>query len=669
MAQKNINHFRNKTSTNFNYLNLFKTAENRNYKRDFNPTRLTKNIKELVLSNRNYISYFKKYNDLTTEFSFKNPKNEDYPIRKNEEYLKIGETTSASSSSFYITSTSFQKNRRKSFIKNLKNLPEIKTEMNSHSNEKFKSNINLIKFEPIYSMIKKGKKNMEIMDNFDGILKTEEKNEMINFLYNYCMELPNIKNQTYKFEKESIIKVLNNEKKIFNTKLICESMSLKFRNVNLNNEQIIYLPFSFLPLYYMLSFDKFKLFLSNIIKFNLETEEFVIFKPEIQNIIYCFFKHIKQFIKNEEYKTNISFNINENTYNLKYDWILYQEEYSKSIYEFEIILPNIKFIVNDFNTQFIKKIPKILMIHLIKNSFQNWEKFTTDELNINISFRKILNEITNKKSKNHMNKIYNLSEHSLHSNKNECTFFFTDEINMTYYEIISFYSVLILSGNNYEIYKKFKLNLEETKNLLKMNKIWTLMEIIHKCLFINKINGNIILKLDLLKDIDVNYFEKVKEMRLTPKPEDKNLIKYKSKNLKIEIVKPYFSNYTIDNYGSISKSNYCFPLGLLKNLLINKKRDFPKIYFKEKKGFNYVKSFKFNDIEKEFLNEEKRNDFFKINPSEEKIILQKRFSKQPSSTKTRIGIKPFHRSITGKVGITQFYNSHRSSVIQKSKFN
>ena len=63
------------------------------------------------------------------------------------------------------------------------------------------------------------------------------------------------------------------------------------------------------------------------------------------------------------------------------------------------------------------------------------------------------------------------------------------------------------------------------------------------------------------------------------------------------IVKPYFSNFTIDNYGSISKSNYCFPLGLLKHLLINKKRDFPKIYFKEKKGFNYVKSFKFNDIE------------------------------------------------------------------------
>ena len=86
-----------------------------------------------------------------------------------------------------------------------------------------------------------------------------------------------------------------------------------------------------------------------------------------------------------------------------------------------------------------------------------------------------------------MNKIYNLSEHSLHSNKNECTFFFTDEINMTYYEIISFYSVLILSGNNYEIYKKFHLNLEETKNLLKMNKIWTLMEIINNVYLLIKL--------------------------------------------------------------------------------------------------------------------------------------------------------------------------------------
>ncbi len=45
--------------------------------------------------------------------------------------------------------------------------------------------------------------------------------------------------------------------------------------------------------------------------------------------------------------------------------------------------------------------------------------------------------------------------------------FFKDVINMAYYEIISFYSLYIFSGNNYEIYKKFKLNIEEIKNSLK----------------------------------------------------------------------------------------------------------------------------------------------------------------------------------------------------------
>ena len=41
-----------------------------------------------------------------------------------KEYLKTGETISASSSYFYITYTSFH--RHKSFIKKLKNLSEIK---------------------------------------------------------------------------------------------------------------------------------------------------------------------------------------------------------------------------------------------------------------------------------------------------------------------------------------------------------------------------------------------------------------------------------------------------------------------------------------------------------------------------------------------------------------
>ncbi len=50
----------------------------------------------------------------------------------------------------------------------------------------------------------------------------------------------------------------------------------------------------------------------------------------------------------------------------------------------------------------------------------------------------------------------------------------------------------------------------------------------------------------------------------------------------------------------------------------------------------------------------KRNDIFKINHDKEKILIQKRFSKQPSGKKKRIGLKPFDRSITGKVGIINF---------------
>ena len=108
----------------------------------------------------------------------------------------------------------------------------------------------------------------------------------------------------------------------------------------------------------MLSFDKFKLFLATIIRYNIDDGKFVIIQSDLQNLIYSFYKYIKKQIKNEEYLANIMYNINENIINFNYDWIISPEVESKAIYEVEITLPNIKFIIYDINALFFKTMPK-----------------------------------------------------------------------------------------------------------------------------------------------------------------------------------------------------------------------------------------------------------------------------------------------------------------------
>ena len=658
MSSNKGNHFRSNTINTFNYHKIFKLNEKKNQENKHNPTKLIKNMKELVLNENKYVSYFKKYNELTRNFSFKKPGNNKYPVTKNEEYIKIGETTSESSTSIYLTLQTLKSKKSNNSTHELKLLSGINKKYN-HSQKKLK--IKSIKFRSLSSIINEKKDSMKIMDNYEGIIDKNNKKKIIDILFNFCQEIPKLKNMFVIKEQKSIINGKIYNKKYFNTKLICESMSLKYKNVFTNEEHFLFIPFSFLPMYYMLSFDKFKLFLATIIRYNIDDGKFVIIQSDLQNLIYSFYKYIKKQIKNEEYLANIMYNINENIINFNYDWIVSPEEESKAIYKVEIILPNIKFIIHDIDTLFIKTLPKNLVINLLQNSFVNWEKYCTEELNVNFQFRQLYNEITNNKIENHINKIYNLNEHTLHSKKNEYSFFFTDDVFMSYYEILRLNTVMILSGENYEIFKKFYLNLEEIKLLYKANQIWSLTEIIYKCLFINKNNGKMILNLNLLKGLDINYFLRLKQTKFELPPDDNNLIKFKSNNLKIEILKPYYLNYMIDNYGDISKINYSLPIGLFKFLLNHEIDDYYQIFYRNKKDLNYPKIYNVSEIEKIFKNEEKRNNYYQIyNNESESPTLFKRYSKQPSIQKKKFG-KFLHRSVTGEVGISQFLPLKKTS--------
>ena len=630
------NHLAIKTYNNFNYHLALNENESKhmNTESDIFSSRLQKNMKELILNGKKYNSYIKKYTDLTQEYSFKIPQYDDYPIKKNEDFIKIGETIQTNSSSFYLTSSSFRKQRP--FSSNLKSFPHITNDYSTSRNGKIGKKF--IDFEPLYSLInnEKEKEKEKIMDNYDGVLSQKNKEKFIDILFNFCVSMPKLKDHFFKKESNSFIKA-KTDIGYYETQLICESLCLKFKNINLKKEHYLYFPFYYMPLYYLLSFHNFKLFVSNTIKYDYDKREFIFNDYEMKNVIYCFFKLIKKKFKDIEYMKNINYNVNENTFKLKYDWIVNQEEDDMGLYEVEIILPNIKFIINELKTSFIKTLPKNLLIELLSNSFENWDKMLNQELNLTLTFRNIINEITNNKIENHINQIYNLSEHTFHSNKNEYTFFFTDNLNNSYYQLVTFYTVLILYGEKFQFFKKFILNYSETKNLKKMNKVWSDVETINKCLFMNRSNGELILKLDLLSNIDDKFIEIIKKSGFEIKSENKKVIKFKSEHFKIEVLNPFFSNQLIENNGIIKKMNYQFPNSVLKNLLSSDYNDFSKIIYQAKDKIELAKSFSINDIENEFLDEEKRNEFFKSNPNFEKIMLKKRFTKQPSFIKKNIG--------------------------------
>ena len=69
--------------------------------------------------------------------------------------------------------------------------------------------------------------------------------------------------------------------------------SLKYKNVCLNEEQILVIPFPFLSMYYILPFYKFK-YLDTLIRYNIDDGKFVLIYSDLLNPIYSFFKYVKK---------------------------------------------------------------------------------------------------------------------------------------------------------------------------------------------------------------------------------------------------------------------------------------------------------------------------------------------------------------------------------------
>ena len=393
----------------------------------------------------------------------------------------------------------------------------------------------------------KNKKNNMVINDFDV-------NNNIQMLYDLIKNIKNISSlttmKTMKYNIKNYYK-----KQDFSFQVDIESLCLKFINQDINEDenkeknksQKLYLPFEYLPVFYLLDYTSFKVFLSEIIYYNRQTNLMEINKSEIVSILNKYKKFITLNVFNQDpakrkKMEKITYYCKENHFQNIYDWIIYineennnnmegdveiidnneqNEDFNRNIiYKVKIILPIIKFHILNKKIKIKKYLNKNLLIKLIKNNFMKWEENVLCELFMNKKFRNIMNStiassktifsfslITKKifidRAENNDNLL----------NKTKYEFFITNSHkDFSHFLYFSPYSILILYGKNKtkNIFTNIHLTLKESINLQKYSKYWGYIDTLNKCLQIHNQKVNLDLRI-LEKDPKKFFYLKKKD--------------------------------------------------------------------------------------------------------------------------------------------------------------
>ena len=405
----------------------------------------------------------------------------------------------------------------------------------------------------------KRKRNIVINDN--------DVNNNIQMLYDMIKNIKNVNN----FETNKSIKYnIKNyyKKEDFSFQADIESLCLKYinQNFNLNESEIkdnnsknisssqkLYLPFSYLPIFYLLDYTSFKIFLSEIIYYNKESNMMEINQNELLSVVNKYKKFITVNVINQDSNKKkkmekITYHCKEHHFQNEYDWIIYLNEesnndednaenvqkneesenneqnefeeqsiYNKNIiYKVKIMLPVIKFQILNKNIKIKKYLNKNLLIKLLKNNFAKWEENVLCELFLNKQFRNIMNSslAANKQvfnfslltKKIFIDKTEN-KENLL--NKSKYEFFITNaQKDFSHFLYYSPYAILILFGKEKDkkIFTNIQLNLKESINLKKYSQYWGYMNTLNKCLKIDKNNQKIYLDINILEKDPKKFF-------------------------------------------------------------------------------------------------------------------------------------------------------------------
>ena len=445
-------------------------------------------LKSVTLSSDIFLNYMDDYNNLTQDYCFKTPKNSVYPLRKNLRYLSLA--------SIQDIQTKSKNNKRPMSAKVYTNakLGTKKFKLKEKNKNKEKRNI----YRKRISLSEKFNKSIDL-DN-DKYIQKKNFDFIVNYVKNkyYKNNINNNFNES-KLKCENILTAEN-----LKYKLSISSICLKFRlinksNTNENNNdkdnsyKKIYIKFKYLPIFYLLDFQLLKLFISEIIFYE---KNFVLNNDKIINQI-CD-KYSKYIMLNINKNNDFIFFKDEFLFALNYKWIVYDIKNIFMVYELSIEMPKIKIKILEKETMIKNNLKKCLLLNLMKNNFDSWDKTVLFELFYIKKFRTIINSLIKPDSVFAYKKINFNNTNSFSEYHNDKIFhFFISDISkkISKYYIFNPYKIILMEKK--KIRREMQLNLKESKILLRFKNILGTKNTLLKCVSIEnnkniKINSNII---------------------------------------------------------------------------------------------------------------------------------------------------------------------------------
>ena len=579
----------NKNKSNYNFYPRAFSSKTRD---DREVSLISKNMKSMTLSNESYSNYINYYFNLTQDHTFKTPRISNYPIRKNEQYLSI---TSQQNIGSFITSGRGQDSIFESFLrdseqkKTMEKKPygfkygntkiRLRPKTTNHTiNPKVFQNLcetNIFESELLNQI---GLKNIDMYNSLD------EKNKNFKYFNDYLEKFNNVNIKDCFIDDNSYKSIKFNArtaiiKKTINYKLEIFSLNLKFYLLgNKTKPQKLFFPFKLLPIFYLLDFQIFKVFLSEIIYYDNKKDCFSFIQNDLLiEKIRKYYNFISKTTKNDsKYLNYITYNKNELLFYLSYDWVVSNAD-NYNCYKLKITLPKIKFHIDNYQIKIIKHLDKHIIANLIMNNFKDWEKFILFDLFSNKRFKNIAHLIMiNKHNSIKTNKIFlNKDPNNEPVNNKKYEFYLSENgKNFSNFYIFVPYIILVLCGENNKKYKKIHLNWKESKNLIKLKPYWGIINTLLKCMFIDSNTNEICFRLDLLDNIENYLFQiiiqensnlklnSVKNQNVhnlacirnnssknnllhKDKDKDKNKTKYKTNNLEISLLECSFKTLSI----------------------------------------------------------------------------------------------------------------------------
>ena len=559
------------------------------------------NLNENEKSNKNEKDFinFKNINDID-QVNYVNNENKDnnnnidndndiHYIKKEPYGFKYKDTRIVyDKSKVRVQSSLFRSNNSDFNITNIKSSQNYKnkTNINFHISKEEKRRNKVFKYfyegDFLQNRLQRPQSQMSYIlqnkkKNHNITINDYDVNNNINILYDMIKNIKNIcdfsTNKTMKYNIKNYYK-----KEDFSFQVDIDSICLKFINQdynennndnngqnNINNKsQKLYLTFAYLPLFYLLDFTSFKIFLSEIIYYNKETNLMQINERDSTTILNKYKKFITFNVINQDPNKKrkldkITYYCKEHLFQNIYDWIIYLNEENNNhipddennqnkentenneqneendgvendeenemnerifnkniIYKVKFIMPIIKFEIINRRIRIKKYLNKNLIIQLLKNDFAKWEENVICELFLNKKFRNIMNSIlaSNKHLFNYSfltKKIFidrtDNKENIL--NKTKYEFFITNSSkDFSHFLYYSPYSILILYGKEKDkkIFTNIHLNMKESINLKKYSKYWGYMNTLNKCLKIDQNTQKIYLDLKVLENDPKSFF-------------------------------------------------------------------------------------------------------------------------------------------------------------------